>query len=133
MKLRLRYFWEGKMYYISEDMNLGKQFKEFENRPKTSRFMFSTGLLDKQKKDIYEGDIVDKGYCQNRAFIVCIDGMFFTRGVGMSDKKFMEDCVHTYEECMTFLCNVRTEGKYGMKVIGNVHENPELLKEKDEV
>jgi uncharacterized phage protein (TIGR01671 family) len=62
-----------------------------------------TGLKDKDGKEIYEGDILD-----NRWVVFFNDGMF-----GVFDK-------HHYMGLNSYMSKFR-------KVIGNIHENPELL------
>ena len=84
-----------------------------------------TGLKDKNGKEIYEGDIVDQGYCQKIAIIEWNDGMFFSRRINATDAEFLRESVKCDEESMTFLVQCRTDDT---TVIGNIHENPELLK-----
>ncbi|QLQ51461.1 hypothetical protein H0E85_04950 [Lactiplantibacillus plantarum] len=67
-----------------------------------------TGLKDVNSKDIYEGDILE-----NRKYRSIVK---FARG------KFLADVVGTISR---FDLIGET---HGSKVIGNVHENPELLK-----
>ncbi|MCM1260682.1 MAG: YopX family protein [Staphylococcus sp.] len=75
-----------------------------------------TGLKDKDGKLIYEGDImleVNWGY----KAVVYFDntcGAFMTKDTG--------NCIEYLENCC---------GK-GWQVIGNIHETPELLEEKDD-
>ena len=71
-----------------------------------------TGLKDKNGVKIYEGDIVKNG---QHAYLVCF-GEFAERQIGF----YIVD-VHTNE----------TYPLYSMtyEVIGNIHENPELLED----
>lgn len=87
-----------------------------------------TGLLDREGKEIYEGDIVKNGYCQGRAEIVFVDGGFFSKELSDSWDEFLKGDVNTYEECRSFLSTSRGEE---MEVIGNIFENKELLTQID--
>lgn len=80
-----------------------------------------TGLKDKNGKEIYEGDIIGGiweggyiGYCEK-----CKQFQYHSCGKCMA---CLGD-VHWYEI-------VEDDGK--LEVIGNIHENPELLGEEDE-
>ena len=95
--------WDGNnKHFVYPDileLNAGLEYQQF------------TGLLDKQGKEIYEGDVVQDshGYkarieYSDGAFILIIEGRFpDTDMAGEGNNKFYE-------------------------VIGNVWENPELLK-----
>lgn len=107
-----------KMYYTSHLSN--KYLWELPNAP----VMQCTGIEDRNNTKIYEGDIVDKGYCQKESIIVWRDGMYFTKEIGMIESIFLHECVNTHEERMTFLCQTRAED---MLIIGNKYENEELL------
>jgi hypothetical protein len=69
-----------------------------------------TGLKDKNGKEIYEGDIVDDGYSR-----IC--------KIRWSEKYAGFKAVNENDGYGT---NIWFVSKYG-EVIGNIHENPELL------
>lgn len=74
---------------------------------------FKTGLKDKNGKEIYDGDIMDDGnhVCEIR----------------WSEHFTAFEILSEYED---YESNVWFEAKYG-EVIGNIHENPELLEEEE--
>lgn len=77
-------------------------------------FMQYTGLKDKNGKEIYEGDIIQIPSWRKERFKVEFKaGMF--RAV-MGERKV---------SLATF------KGEVGCEVIGNIYENPELLKEEE--
>jgi uncharacterized phage protein (TIGR01671 family) len=84
-----------------------------------NRMMQWTGLLDKNSKEIYEGDIVffDDFYIGDH------------RQVGGNGViKFIDDgwCVFAFNEYQSGLWNM--VNNFSAEVIGNIYENPELLK-----
>mgnify|MGYP004479820155 CR=1 FL=1 len=82
-----------------------------------------TGLKDKNGKLIFEGDIVESRASENQED-------WKKWGVGFSDGSFCfnrknpKKRKHKYEE--NLLCVDEIE-LYGLTVIGNIHDNPELL------
>ena len=112
---------EGKIYF-NGDRN------SFRNED-TDRcdIMQCTGLKDKNGKEIYEGDIVgvklmdnveSKGYYICKTKVVFHQGcwILFQIGFDYSKTKLFE---------MSFLYDQNDQ----IEIIGNIHENPELIKE----
>ena len=66
-----------------------------------------TGLKDKNKKEIYEGDIVESTDKTARYEIVFLEGSYMARSIKLKDY---------YDDISMF-----------HKVIGNIYENPELI------
>lgn len=74
----------------------------------------STGVKDKNGEEIYEGDIVDDGYSR-----IC--------KIRWSEHFTAFEAVNENDGYMS---NIWFVAKYG-EVIGNIHENPELLEEEE--
>ena len=87
-----------------------------------------TGLKDKNGKLIFTGDILESRASENKEdwkkwVVTFSDGSFcFEREIPRKRK-------HKYEE--NLLCVDEIE-LYGLTVIGNIHDNPELLQRSDE-
>jgi uncharacterized phage protein (TIGR01671 family) len=77
-----------------------------------------TGLNDDNSKDIYEGDIIDASF-YGKMHIRFIDGYF--EAYDPKGRRFPNSLINIIEDCKEY------EDDY-VKVIGNVRENPELLK-----
>ncbi len=81
-----------------------------------------TGLTDKNGKKIFEGDILRQGYHpEDDVAVLWHDGRFCFKKV----KKINKDYPFESE------CCIQNAVKW-LKVIGNVHDNPELLKEAEQ-
>lgn len=102
---------DGECVFISN--SAGKPFA-FEVRPETiSQF---TGLLDKNEKEIYEGDIVECRESFGVFSTTTIYHIVYGNGGFFSKEK---NSLHNI-----FLGNKNLS----VSIIGNIHENPELLK-----
>lgn len=95
------------------------------------KIMQFTGLKDKKGKRIYEGDIVKVD--RSIAIIKWIDYLGWDSG-GSGHPGFYP-VIEGYEENSELGTKVEMEytlSFYDIEVIGNVHENPELMEEKNE-
>jgi len=104
---------EGRYYFPNECISLfGMELQPDGDRNITIEQF--TGLKDKEGQNIFEGDILKLG--DTCSFVVwCLDGWRFN--------SYMERGtmgLYPYID--------RTNGKAIAEIIGNIHENPELLK-----
>lgn len=73
-------------------------------------FMQCTGLKDKNGNLIYEGDIVK----------------FKTELFGKPKQIIWDECHYILKDTFIILCDMEIK-QFGLEVIGNIYENPELL------
>lgn len=78
-----------------------------------------TGLTDKNGKEIYEGNIIED---KNGIGVI----MWFQTSWGVASYAHGYDGLKSYTAVDSFYCNEVKE----WAVIGNIHDNPELLNEK---
>lgn len=81
-----------------------------------------TGLTDKNGKEIYEGDILE--YDTGKRYVVVYSIEAFDSGTNehyIGAYMLRDD--HNFHE---LICNVTRPYKYA-EIIGNIHDNPELL------
>lgn len=78
-----------------------------------------TGLKDKNGKLVYEGDIVST---------ILSNGSKFIHMIRWHNGKFVADYGCRHHEEFEDYCSICQEWIEKKEVIGNIHENPELLK-----
>ena len=86
----------------------------------------STGLTDKNGRKIFEGDIIHLEYSQ-----VFFGGVYFgeyTAEVSYKEGCFITDGINNGDEIETPLSGFDNDE---LEIIGNIHDNPELLEEKE--
>lgn len=108
------------MFYHDEEGNFDRRIEKFRvgSDFNVTDLLFSpfeylvamqyTGLKDKKGVEIYEGDIVNSNYFKNASVVFWRYGWHFN--AGKDNHYSFNTASHSFE------------------VIGNIHENPELLK-----
>jgi uncharacterized phage protein (TIGR01671 family) len=85
-----------------------------------------TGLTDKNGKPIFEGDIVGAKHSEQKINVPCLVGFGEFEDVdSLDDYNYSGWFLKAYGKCLSIL----EPGKDGieLEVIGNIHDNPELL------
>jgi len=77
-----------------------------------------TGLSDKHGRKIFEGDIV----------VTCPSPLSISDGGDISKRLLVNLWVFT-DMCLTAMCRKSSKREKFYKIVGNIHDNPELLKE----
>lgn len=135
--------WRPKMHHNVQntyDGNVCDAFRNFIDNPERFVLMQSTGLTDKNGREIFEGDLIGYSYPAGESRCVVTFGLY-DNGEMYEDNVsgfgwFLEERVY---------CSRATDTKrihplnpsdyplcsYSIEVIGNIYENPELLKQED--
>ena len=93
--------------------------KDYPMKSNSYILMQYTGLKDKNGKEIYEGDIVKCGYGIGK--VIYNAGCFMIEWI--DDKEAMMEFIFSRDGIYP-----RRHGDEFLEIIGNIHQNPELLK-----
>jgi len=109
---------------LFSNRKLGEKYGFISFYPDRLIYQQFTGLKDKNNKEIYEGDIIKRVHYEDSLYIVVWneDG-YYWRGTHETDKEFIEYRASPYNRDRLI------DGIKNCEVIGNIMENPELLKE----
>lgn len=121
--IKFRLWSNNKMTSWEELLKHARNFTDFDsligyfNNPDVGVLMQFTGLLDKNGKEIYEGDLFHCNYCDYHFLEVYYDGINAVFSL-KSDNSDL--CANAY---LTKMYDLR-----GMEVIGNIYGLKELIK-----
>ena len=112
-----------RIYIDTEGVRLYDDFGEYWRDFRDVKLMQSTGIKDKNGKEIFEGDILTNGIDivdvrnhETLGFYTLVNGREVFFGHGTNIEEFEED-IEGFTEIA--------------EVLGNIYENPELLEEKE--
>ena len=111
IKFRAWNKYDGKMDNYLEDISC-RAFSSYEN------LMQYTGFIDKNNKEIYEGDIV-KAYIPNHT----VEPTEVISSISFSEGSFI--FLNINKEPLTLRETIKISK--GVEVVGNLYENPEIL------
>jgi len=94
-------------YFTLEDVASGQVMI----KPSYYIFMQYTGLKDKNGKEIYEGDLLEADW-PNPSKVEFVNGKYMKSFFDYANDRFVPEIIVTDQD----------------EVIGNIYENPELLK-----
>ena len=107
-----------RIYIDTKAVRLYDDFGEYWRNFRDAKLMQSTGLVDKEGTEVFEGDILHHQIQTEYTFIVKYDkdkGRWYGDGLSRT---------YRIDIAKRFL-------PYYYKVIGNIYENPELLEDKE--
>lgn len=108
------YFEDGEFKYIGDDVH-------YKRLPEHVILMLSTGIKDKNGKEIFEGDIVQFEDCYEVS-----DFLYINTGI----IEWCQGGFHVTNRDSVLMEDLLDGDSLDVTIIGNVYENPELLEEK---
>jgi len=118
------------LIYIGVPKNLGNGFFNiYQFDPPRYKIIQHTGLKDKNGKEIYEGDIVTYDISQTQHYKGIIDwckSYFVTKYFYNKNDAFMKQPAQIWHT--KGMHRLDEELLYNLEILGNIYENPELLK-----
>lgn len=110
-----------RIYIDTEGVRLYDDFGEYWRDFRDAKLMQSTGLLDKNGKEIFEGDVVQFEDCSETS-----DFLYINIGI----IEWCQGGFHVTNRDSVLMEDLLDGDSLDVTIIGNIYENPELLEEK---
>ena len=109
-----------RIYIDTEGVRLYDDFGEYWRDFRDAKLMQSTGLLDKNGKEIFEGDVVQFEDCSETS-----DFLYINIGI----IEWLQGCFHVTNRDSVLMEDLLDGDSLDVTIIGNIYENPELLED----
>ena len=109
-----------RIYIDTEGVRLYDDFGEYWRDFRDAKLMQSTGLLDKNGKEIFEGDVVQFEDCSETS-----DFLYINIGI----IEWCQGGFHVTNRDSVLMEDLLDGDSLDVTIIGNIYENPELLED----